>query len=104
MADSFMQQDAGPSGAEHDFHLACRSFARIKLQNRLPRRFLGEVLGVFSPKKKSRATRPPPPELPRAELPSVLAMQETFMRASGCESSAKVPSEPITRILRSSSA
>ena len=34
-----MQQDSRPSRAKHDFHLASRSLARIKLQNRLPRRF-----------------------------------------------------------------
>ena len=43
--------------------------------------------------------------VPRAEPAlSDFAMQKTLMRASGCASSAKLPSEPITRMRRISSA
>ena len=104
MAYGFVQKDAGPTGTEDNFHVARRSFAGIELKMAWRAASLAKNSGVFSPKKKSSATRPPPPEVPRPELASVLAIQETFMRASGCESSANVPSEPTMRMLRSSSA
>ena len=44
MADRFVQQNAGPSGAEHDFHVAGRGFAGIKLEQRLAGGFLGKEL------------------------------------------------------------
>jgi len=104
VTDGFVQQHSGPSGTEDDFHLACRSFAGIELQNRLPRCFAGEVFWRRNgSEKNSMATRPPPPELPRAELVSVLAMQPTLNRARGWESSANVPSEATIKIRRSSS-
>ncbi len=47
VSDGFVQQDAGPSRAENDFHFAGGSFARVELQDRLPGRFFREELGVF---------------------------------------------------------
>ena len=47
VADGFVQQDAGPSGAEDDFHFSGRSFAGVELQNRLARGFLGEEFGIL---------------------------------------------------------
>ena len=109
VADGLVQQNAGPSRTEHDFHVSRRSFARIELQNRLPRGFFGKELRSFVAEEEVERN---PPAAARgstsrrlaAELASVFAMQETFMRASGCESSANVPSEPTTRMVRSSSA
>jgi len=60
MTDGLVQQHSRPARSEDNFHLACRCFARVQLQNCLPCGLLGEKLGVFSPKKKSSATRPPP--------------------------------------------
>ena len=45
VADGFVQQDAGPAGAEDDFHFAGGRFARVELQDRLAGGFLGEVFG-----------------------------------------------------------
>ena len=45
VADGFVQQHAGPAGAEDDFHLSGRSFAGIELQDRLAGGFFGEVFG-----------------------------------------------------------
>ena len=45
VADSFMQQDPGPAGTEHHFHLASGSLNRIELNDGLARGFLGKVLG-----------------------------------------------------------
>jgi hypothetical protein len=75
----------------------------VELKDCLTGGFAGEVFRSLVAEKeiKEHGRRA---ELPRAELVSLRAMQETFMRASGCESSANVPSEPTTRILRSSSA
>ncbi len=106
VTDRFVQQDSRPSRTEHHFHLARRGFARVELNDRLPCCFLGEMLRrclalevVQAPRVRRR------PALPRAEPDaSDLAMQKTLMRASGCESSAKLPSEPITRMRRNSSA
>ena len=35
MAYGFVQKDAGPAGAEHDFHFARGSFASVELQDGL---------------------------------------------------------------------
>ncbi len=45
MADGFVQQHAGPAGAEHDFHLACGRGNCIQLQDGLARGFLRKALG-----------------------------------------------------------
>ena len=45
VADGFMQQNAGPAGAEHDFHLARGRGHGSELQDRLARGFVGEVFG-----------------------------------------------------------
>src|SRR5690349_15320686 len=45
MSDRLVQQHSGPSRAEHNFHFARRRLASIKLDYRLSRRFMGEVLG-----------------------------------------------------------
>jgi hypothetical protein len=47
VADSFVQQDAGPAGAEDDFHLAGGSVDRSKLQDGRACGFAGKVLGRF---------------------------------------------------------
>ncbi len=52
MADGFVQKHAGPARAEHDFHFAGRSFARVELQDRLARRFLGEIFGSLFPEEE----------------------------------------------------
>ena len=43
VTDSFVQQHAGPSWTEHDFHLSGRSFARVELQDRLAGGFFGKI-------------------------------------------------------------
>jgi len=48
----FVQQHAGPAGAENDFHLAGGRCLGIKLQDRLARCFFGEVLGSFFSEEK----------------------------------------------------
>jgi len=67
--------------ARHDFHLSRRSFAGVELQNRSAP-FFGEESGVFWPKKKSSATRPPPPKFHVRRLASEPAFRfryaETF--------------------------
>ena len=45
VADRFVQQDAGPAGAEHDGHLAGGRLHGVQLHDGLPRGFCGEVLG-----------------------------------------------------------
>ena len=67
VTDRLVQQNAGPSRTEHYFHVAGRSFARVELQNCLPRGLFGKELRslLTRPKKKSSATRPPPPDVPR---------------------------------------
>ena len=47
VTDGFVQQHAGPAGAEHDFHLAGRSFASVELQDGLAGCFFREILGSF---------------------------------------------------------
>ena len=47
VTDRFVQQHAGPARAEHDFHLAGRSFARVQLQNGLAGCFFSEIFGSF---------------------------------------------------------
>ena len=47
VADGFVQKDAGPSGAEDDFHFSGGSFAGVELQERLARGFLGEEFGIL---------------------------------------------------------
>ncbi len=45
MADGLVQQNAGPAGAEHDFHLACRSSDGAELQDGGACGLAGVVLG-----------------------------------------------------------
>ena len=45
VADGFMQEDAGPTGAEDDSHLSGRRFNGAELHNSLASGFGGEVLG-----------------------------------------------------------
>ena len=45
MADRFVQEHAGPSRTENNFHFSGRSFAGVQLQNRLSRRLFGEIFG-----------------------------------------------------------
>ena len=47
VADGFMQQDAGPAGAEDHFHLAGRSGDGAELQNGSAGGFAGQVLRAF---------------------------------------------------------
>ena len=47
VADRFVQQDAGPSGAEDDFHFSCGSFAGVELQDCLAGGFFGEKFGIL---------------------------------------------------------
>src|SRR5689334_19156888 len=47
-----MQEDAGPSGAEHNFHFSCGSLARVELQEGLARGFFGEEFGVLVAEEK----------------------------------------------------
>ena len=104
VTDGLVQQNSRPSRPKHNFHVSRRSFARIELQNRLPRGlFRKKFRRLFAKEKiKSHSAASAGTAAPR--MVSVLAMQETFMRASGCESSANVPSDPTTKIFRSSSA
>ena len=44
-----MQQDAGPAGAEHDFHFAGRGGDGPELQNCAPRRLARQALRAFRP-------------------------------------------------------
>ena len=44
MSDSFVQQHSGPARTENNFHLSCRSFTRVKLNDRLACGFVREVL------------------------------------------------------------
>ena len=103
VADGFVQQHAGPAWAENHFHVSGRSFAGVELQDRLPGSFFGEVFRSLLAEEEVEGDAASATGTPRAELVSVFAMQDTFMRARGWESSAKVPSEPTTRMLRSSS-
>ena len=72
VTDRLVKQDARPTRTQHNFHLAGRCFARIKLNDRLPCCFLREVLrrGVgrgSSPaqrdrrRRRCRALNPMPP-------------------------------------------
>ena len=101
--DGFVQQDSRPPGTEHHFHFACWRVARVELDDGLRAASIAKCSGVFSVWKNSIPTRPPPPEF-RAQLAAVLAMQNTLIRANGCESSSRLPSEPMTRMRRNSSA
>ena len=104
VTDGFVQQHAGPARAEDDFHLAGRSFTRVQLQDRLAGGLFGEILGsLFAEKEVESDASAAAGAAAGGSCRSVLAMQETFMRARGWESSAKVPSEPTTRMLRNSS-
>ena len=106
MTDGFVQQDSRPARAEHHFHFASRSLASVELQNRLPRRFIGEMLRRFFGQEeleRDASAAACTCRAPNSAL-SDFAMQKTLMRAIGCTSSAKVPSEPMTRMRRSSSA
>ncbi len=104
VADGFVQQDAGPAGAEHHFHLASRRFTRVQLNNRLPRRFLGEMLrSLLAEEEVKRYAAAAAGAAAGGIAARSWRCSATFKRASGWESSAKVPSEPITRILRISS-
>ena len=47
VAHGFMQQDAGPAGPEHHFHLAGRRRHRAKLQNGAARGLARQVLRAF---------------------------------------------------------
>ena len=47
MTYSFVQQHARPARPKHNFHLARRRFARIKLQHSLPRCLFGKVVRRF---------------------------------------------------------
>src|SRR6185437_7224438 len=45
VTNGLMQQHAGPTWTEHDFHFASRGLAGIQLQHSLAPCFLGEILG-----------------------------------------------------------
>ena len=47
VAYGFVEQDAGPAGAEDDFHLACRGGDGAELEDGGAGGFAGEVLGRF---------------------------------------------------------
>ena len=47
MTDSFVEQDAGPSGAEDDFHVAGRGGDGAELEDGGAGGFVGEVFGRF---------------------------------------------------------
>ena len=77
MTDGLVQQNAGPAGAEHDLHLACRSIDRAELQNRGAGGFAGEVFGSSfclqrSPWRRVRRR----PLVPRAVFGAVLGDDE----------------------------
>jgi hypothetical protein len=65
VAYGFMQQDSGPAGAEHDFHLAGRGGHCAELQDRSARGLAGQVLRAFGADKLIQAARvrrrPPSP-------------------------------------------
>ena len=113
MAYGFVQEDAGPAGAEDDGHLAGGGVDGVELEDGGAGGFAGvSARGTVcwdAGSKKSMVTRPPPPLVPRAVLPAPLlaaaslAMTKTLRRARGWVSEAKVPSEAATRMRRSSS-
>src|SRR5262249_10350210 len=55
VADSFVQENSRPAGAEHNFHFARGCVLRIKLHDRLPRGFLGETLRRFITREEFEA-------------------------------------------------
>jgi hypothetical protein len=52
MAYCLVEQDARPSRTEHHFHVPCRSFAGVELQNGLARGFSGKELGSLVAKEE----------------------------------------------------
>src|SRR5947209_17775041 len=45
VSNGFVEQNPRPSRTEHDFHFSSGRLARIKLDDRLSRRLLGEIFG-----------------------------------------------------------
>ena len=104
MADGFVQQNAGPAGAEDDLHLAGGGFDGSELQDRGAGGFAGVMLRrfvAFEEVHRDAAAAAAACRV-RCSAPS-FAMTKTFRRASGWVSLAKVPSEAATRMRRSSS-
>ena len=110
VADGFVQQDAGPSGAEDDWHLASGGCDGVELQDGGAGGLAGEVLGRFCAfKEVERDAASAAGLVPRVVLPAPwlaeasLAMTKTLRRARGWVSEAKVPSDAAMRMRRSSS-
>src|SRR5271167_5283691 len=58
VAHGLVQQNAGPSRTEHDFHVAGGSFARVELQNSLACSLLGKELWSLVAKKEVECNPP----------------------------------------------
>src|SRR2546426_9457285 len=58
MAHGLVQQHTRPAWTENNFHLARRSFSRIKLQNSLSRRLFCEVFRILFSEKEVESHTP----------------------------------------------
>src|SRR5260370_230325 len=63
-----MQQNSGPSRTENNFHLTRGSFARVELQDRLPRRFFGEEFGILVSEEKFESDAPAAARTPPSRI------------------------------------
>ena len=103
VADGFVQEDAGPAGAEDHFHLSGGCGDGVELEDRLAGGFVGEVLGRLVALEEVELDAAAAAGAAAGVFRPSLAMTKTFKRASGWVSEAKVPSEAAMRMRRSSS-